>query len=92
MEIEIEVPDLPTVLPPSVAQASERVLDRASVSELYFEEGEEIAEGDVLAVLFNDNGTCEIVARRPAFSYRYHTKRVIRSPLSGCLRRYGSMR
>ncbi len=62
MEIDIEVPDLASVFGPSAAAEGERVLDRATVSELYFEQGDEIEEGELFAVLFNRHGTCEIVA------------------------------
>jgi pyruvate/2-oxoglutarate dehydrogenase complex dihydrolipoamide acyltransferase (E2) component len=62
MIIDIEVPDLATVLAPPVEAKEPAVVAQAAVSDLYFEEGDEIEEGDVLAVLFNDHGTCEIVA------------------------------
>ncbi len=62
MTIDIEVPDLATVLAPPVDAKEQAAFADATVSDLYFEEGDEIEEGDVLAVLFNDNGTCEIVA------------------------------
>ena len=62
MIIDIEVLDLATVLAPPVEAKEQAVFTDATVSDLYFEEGDEIEEGDVLAVLFNDNGTCEIVA------------------------------
>ncbi len=38
------------------------VVSHATVSGLYFEEGDEIEEGDVFGVLFNDNEMREIVA------------------------------
>ncbi len=62
MVIDIEVPDLATVLAPPVEAKDRAVIAYAIVSDLYFEAGDEIEEGDVLAALFNDNGTCEIVA------------------------------
>ena len=62
MIVDIEVPDLATVLAPPVEAKGATVDPHATVSDLYFEEGDEIEEGDVFAVLFNDNGTCEIVA------------------------------
>lgn len=60
--IDIEVPDLATVLAPPVEAKEQTVFTDAPASDLYFEQGDEIEEGDVLAALFNDNGTCEIVA------------------------------
>ena len=62
MIIDIEVPDLATVLAPPAEAKEPAVIAHATVSDLYYEEGDEIEEGDVLAALFNDNGTCEIVA------------------------------
>lgn len=62
MIIDIEVPDLATVLAPPVEAKEQAVFTDATVSDLYFEEGEEIEESELFAVLFNDNGTCEIVA------------------------------
>lgn len=62
MIIGIEVPDLATVLAPPVEAKEQAVIAHATVSDLYFEEGDEIEEGELFAVLFNDNGTCEIVA------------------------------
>ena len=62
MIVGVEVPDLATVLSPAVEAKESAVFIDATVSDLYFEEGDEIEEGDVLAVLFNENGTCEIVA------------------------------
>ncbi len=32
------------------------------MSDLYYEDGDEVEEGDVLAVFLSDTGTCEIVA------------------------------
>lgn len=62
MIIDIEGPDLATVLAPPVEAKEQAVFTEATVSDPYFEEGDEIEEGELLAVLFNDNGTCEIVA------------------------------
>ncbi len=62
MEIDIEVPDLLSVFGPSAAAEGERVQTRAKISELHFEQGDEIEEGELFAVLFNRHGTCEIVA------------------------------
>ena len=62
MIIKIEVPDLATVLAPPFEAKEQAVFTEATVSDLYFEEGDESEEGELLAVLFNDNGTCEIVA------------------------------
>ncbi len=39
----------------------------AGVSVLHFEEGDEIEEGDVLGVRFQDNWACEIVAPESGF-------------------------
>ncbi|MGB2986594.1 MAG: biotin/lipoyl-containing protein [Phycisphaerae bacterium] len=38
------------------------VIHRATISDLYFEENDEIKKGELFAVLFNENGTCEITA------------------------------
>ena len=62
MIIDVEVPDLATVLAPPAEAKEPAVIAHATVSDLYFEEGDGIEEGDVLAAFFNDNGTCEIVA------------------------------
>ena len=62
MEINIDVPDLSTTLIPPIDAREKRVLHRATISDLYFEENDEIEEGELFAVLFNDNGTCEIAA------------------------------
>lgn len=62
MIIDIEVPDLATVLVPPVQAKEQAEFTDAPVSDLYYEEGDEIEEGDALAVLWNDTGTCEIVA------------------------------
>ncbi len=62
MEIHIEVPDLSTALIPPVDAREKRVLHRATISDLYFEENDEIQEGELFAVLFNENGTFEISA------------------------------
>ena len=61
MIVDIEVPDLATVLAPPVEAKEQAVFTDATVSDLYFEEGNEIEKGDVLALLFHDNWTCEIV-------------------------------
>ena len=39
-----------------------RVVHRATISDLYFEENDEIETGELFAVRFNENGTCEITA------------------------------
>ena len=62
MIVGIEVPDLATVLAPPVEAKEQAVITEATVSDLYFEEGDAIEEGELFAVLFNDNGTCEMVA------------------------------
>ncbi len=62
MEIHIEVPDLSTALIPPVDAREKGVLHRATISDLYFEENDKIEEGKLFAVLFNENGTCEIAA------------------------------
>ncbi len=61
MTIDIEVPDLATVLAPPVEAKEPAVIAHAAVSDIYFDEGDEIEEGELFAVLFNDSGTCEIV-------------------------------
>ena len=38
------------------------MIHRATISDLYFEENDEIETGELFAVLFNENGTCEIAA------------------------------
>lgn len=62
MEINIEVPDLSTALIPPVDAREQGVHHRATISDLYFEENDEIEEGELFAVLFNENGTFEITA------------------------------
>ena len=62
MEIHIEVPNLSTTLIPPVDARETRVVHRATIADLYFEENDEIEKGELFAVLFNENGTCEIVA------------------------------
>lgn len=62
MEINIEVPDLSTTLIPPIDARERRVLHRATISDLYFEENDEKKKGELFAVLFNQNGTCEITA------------------------------
>lgn len=62
MIIDIEVPDLAELLVPPIEAKEAAVLGHATISDLYFEEGDEIEEGELFAVLFNDNGTCEIAA------------------------------
>ena len=62
MIIEIEVLDFMRFLTPPIGAAELAAISHATLSGLYFEEGFEIEEGELLAVLFNDKGTCEIVA------------------------------
>ncbi len=62
MIVDIEVPDFASLLAPPIEAKEPAVIAHATVSDLYFEEGDEIEEGELFAVLFNDNGTCEIVA------------------------------
>jgi pyruvate/2-oxoglutarate dehydrogenase complex dihydrolipoamide acyltransferase (E2) component len=62
MIVDIEVPDLANLLAPPIEAKKQAVIRHTTVSDLYFEEGDEIEEGELFAVLFNDNGTCEIVA------------------------------
>ena len=62
MEINIEVPELSTTLIPPIDARDKRVLHRATIADLYFEENDEIDKGELFAVLFNENGTCEITA------------------------------
>ena len=38
------------------------MIHRATISDLHFEENDEIEKGELFAVLFNENGTCEITA------------------------------
>ncbi len=62
MEVNIEVPELSTTLIPPIDARDKRVLHRATIADLYFEENDEIDKGELFAVLFNENGTCEITA------------------------------
>lgn len=62
MEINIEVPDLSTTLIPSIDALDKRVLHRATISDLYFEEYDEIEKGELFAELSSENGSCEIIA------------------------------
>ncbi len=62
MEINIEVPELSTTLIPPIDARDKRVLHRATIADLYFEENDEIDKGELFAVLFNENGACEITA------------------------------
>ncbi len=62
MSVNIEVPDLSAVLVPSSDVKEKRVTNRAIISDLYFEENDEIEKGELFAVLFNENGTCDIIA------------------------------
>lgn len=60
----IEVPDLAKALADSIPGKAEDHLavNRATLSDLYFEEGDDIEEGDLFAVISNRYGTCEIKA------------------------------
>lgn len=62
MDVDIEVPDLSTTLISPIDTGEERVIHRTTISDLYFEENDEIKKGEFFAVLFNPNGTCEITA------------------------------
>ena len=55
------MPDLSTALIPPEA-LEKHVFERATISDLYFEENDEIEEGELFAVLFNENGSIEITA------------------------------
>ena len=62
MEMNIAVPNLSTTLIAPVDAREKRVIHRATISDLYFEENDAIEKGELFAVLFNENGTCEITA------------------------------
>lgn len=62
MKVEIEVPDLANLLRPSAGAEDKSAIHRATVEALCFEEDDEIEEGALFAVLFNEHGSCEIVA------------------------------
>jgi len=62
MEVNIEVPDLATIRVPTAEVQEKRLISCATITDLYFEESDEIEEGELFAVLFVENGTCEIVA------------------------------
>ena len=62
MIINIEVPDLAVLLVPPIDGKEPAVIGRATISDLYFEDGDEIEEGQLFAVLVHDNGTCELAA------------------------------
>ncbi len=62
MIVDIEVPDFASLLAPPIEAKEPAVIAHAAVSDIYSEEGDEIEEGELFAVLFNDNGRCEIGA------------------------------
>ena len=62
MIFEIEVPVLSIVLAPPVDAKEPTVIRHATVSDLYFEEGDEIEEREFVAGLFNDHEMREIAA------------------------------
>ena len=62
MIIEMEVLDLMRFLTPPTGAEELAATSHATLYDLYFEEGNEIEESELFAVLFNDKGTCEIVA------------------------------
>jgi pyruvate/2-oxoglutarate dehydrogenase complex dihydrolipoamide acyltransferase (E2) component len=66
MKVVIEVPDLAKALADSTsAKPEDRIaVNRATISDLYFKEGDNIEEGNLFAVISNQYGTCEI--RAPA--------------------------
>lgn len=47
---------------PPVDARQEGVIHRATISALWLEENDEIEEGELFALLFNQTGTCEILA------------------------------
>jgi len=62
MEIHIAVPELSTTPIPPVDAREQRVVHRATISDLYFEEKDEVEKGELFPVLFNESGTCETTA------------------------------
>lgn len=62
MRVNIEVPDVSDALDPSALRdaVAESEVHRASVADIYFEEGDEIEEGELFAELSNWLGTYEI--------------------------------
>ncbi len=62
MIVEIEIPDLAELAGPDAFKDEDnpRVVGRAAISDLYFEEGDEIKRGELFAVIFNECGTYEI--------------------------------
>ena len=62
MEVRIEVPDLPEVLPPRIDEEDQRAINRATILVVRFEEGDEIGKGETFALIDNDHGTYEVVA------------------------------
>jgi 2-oxoglutarate dehydrogenase E2 component (dihydrolipoamide succinyltransferase) len=64
MEVNIEVPDVAGGPVPSTLEDAEdqETIDQAVILDIPFEEGDEIEEGELLAVVFNEYGMYEIVA------------------------------
>lgn len=62
MRMGIEVPNLESIFGPADSVAKQRAMNRATISDLHFEQGDEIKEGELFAVLFNDYGICEVAA------------------------------
>jgi len=64
MEVDIEVPNFAGGPVSSTVEDEEDqgAIDQAVISDLSFEEGDEIEEGEVLATVFNEYGTYDIVA------------------------------
>ena len=62
MEVRIEVPELTEVLSPSGGNADQVAINRATISQIHFEEGDEIQQGEVFASISNKYGTYDIVA------------------------------
>ena len=62
MEVRIEVPELTEVLSLSAGRGDQVPINRATISQVYFEEGDEIEAGDVFASISNEYGTYEVVA------------------------------
>ncbi len=62
MEVRIEVPELTEAFSPSAGQGHRVPINRATISQIHFEEGDEIEAGDVFASITNGYGTYEIAA------------------------------
>lgn len=51
MKVDIEIPNLESIFGPATSVAKQRTMKRATISDLYFEEGDEIEEGELIGHL-----------------------------------------